>query len=67
MVAVVDQAISYLDDDIVNFNGLVIVLSGIVHNAFKCIKKSLYYPYGAAQLYLLRVYTLLNISYKILG
>jgi hypothetical protein len=60
MVAAVDRAISYLDDVVVNFNGLVIVLSGIVHNASNCVKKSLYYPYGAAQLYLLRVYTLLN-------
>jgi hypothetical protein len=46
MVAAVDQAISYLNDDIVNFNGLVIVLTGIVHNASNCVKNHCIIPMG---------------------
>lgn len=38
MSAAVIRAIGYLNDIIVNFNRLVIVLSGIMHNASYCVK-----------------------------
>jgi hypothetical protein len=38
MVAAIDRAIGYLNNNVMSFNGLVIILSGIMHTASYYIK-----------------------------
>lgn len=60
MAAAVNRAIGYLNDAVVDFNGVVIVLSGIVYNASCCVKRSPCYLWGNVFITFLKVYILLN-------
>jgi hypothetical protein len=61
MAAAIDQAIGYLDDIFVNFNGLVIMIAGLVHNTSYCVKiYCIICLCGKPTITFLKVYILLN-------